>query len=372
MKKTTFSFILTCLAACSAWAQSKEEALAEFDWLTGYIQRNYPGYEHKTKDSEKEWNEWVEDKRKAISLQPDTVVTCMDEYVRKFNDGHMYLRMTNEGMAAFNDVLQRLRAQQAPHTGKSYSMYYTAKAMDDSTYFLRIPSFGNDMSNKLVRDNWDSITSRPYLIVDLRSNGGGNDEHFSELMRLVYSKPYWRHGVELYATPDFLSLYRRIAAEDADKEWAGWYTEMADSVEKHLGGYVLRPGLQRKILVSQDTVYTNPRKIGILIHGRNASSAEQFILEAKESDKVTLFGNENTRGVIDLSNVYDITSPKGWFKLAIPTTRSCRLPEISIDGIGISPQIPVPYEESLQEKDNIGEEIKYMERVLRGMESTTR
>lgn len=78
--------------------------------MTGYIQRNYPGYEHKTKDSEKEWNEWVENKRKAISLQPDTVVTCMDEYVRKFNDGHMYLRMTNEGMAAFNDVLQRLRS----------------------------------------------------------------------------------------------------------------------------------------------------------------------------------------------------------------------------------------------------------------------
>lgn len=367
MKKATLSFILACLAICPTWSQSKEEALAEFDWLTGYIQRNYPGYENKTKGSEKEWNEWVEDKRKAISLQPDTVVACMDEYVRKFNDGHMYLQMTHEGIVAFNDVLQRLRAQQKTHAQKSYNMYYTAKAMNDSTYFLRIPSFGDDTANKLVRDNWDSITSRPYLIVDLRLNGGGNDEYFSELMRLVYSKPYWRHGVELYATPDFLSLYRRIAAENADKEWAEWYTEMADSVEKHLGGYVLRPNMQRKNLVSQDTVYTNPRKIGLLIHGRNASSAEQFILEAKESDKVTLFGNENTRGVIDLSNVYTITSPKCWFKLAIPTTRSCRLPKIAIDGIGISPQISIPYEESLQEKDNIGEEIRYIEQVLKGI-----
>ena len=146
---------------------------------------------------------------------------------------------------------------------------------------------------------------------------------------------------------------------------------LTDSMENHLGDYVLRPGMQRLQLVRRDTVYQNPRRIGLLIHGRNASSAEQYILEAKESEKVVLFGNERTSGTLDLSNVFAVTSPSGWLKLYIPTTRSCRWPDIVIDGKGIAPQIPIPHEvsrtEALQERDGIGEEIRYIERVLRGL-----
>ncbi len=246
-------------------------------------------------------------------------------------------------------------------------MYYTAKAMNDSTFFLRIPSFADSESNKIVEKNLKEITSRPYLIVDLRGNGGGNDMNFQTLMALVYSQPYLTHGVELYATPDFLSLYRKLATENPKETWAKFCQDMADSVAQHLGGYVLRPGLQRIRLIKRDSVYPYPRKVGILIHGRNASSAEQFILEAKNSEKVTLFGNEPTQGTIDLSNVYSFTSPLGWFQLSIPTTRSCRWPDITIDGKGIAPQIPVPYPDSMQERDLIGEEILYIERVLRGI-----
>ena len=165
--------------------------------------------------------------------------------------------------------------------------------------------------------------------------------------------------------------FKDIIAHEPQSEWRDYLQELTDSMEKHLGDYVLRPGMQRIRLVRRDTVYQNPRRIGLLIHGRNASSAEQYIFEAKESEKVVLFGNERTSGTLDLSNVFAITSPSGWFKLYIPTTRSCRWPDIVIDGKGITPQIPIPYEESrieaLQEKDGIGEEIRNIERVLRGL-----
>ena len=223
----------------------------------------------------------------------------------------------------------------------------------------------------MIKDNWDAITSRPYLIVDLRCNKGGNDQSFDALMALTYSRPYLTHGVEQYATPDFLDFFKDIIAHEPQSEWRDYLQELTDSMENHLGDYVLRPGMQRLQLVQRDTVYQNPRRIGLLIHGRNASSAEQYILEAKESEKVVLFGNERTSGTLDLSNVFAITSPSGWLKLYIPTTRSCRWPDIVIDGKGIAPQIPIPYEESrieaLQEKDGIGEEIRYIERVLRGL-----
>ena len=361
-------YVFTLLSIQPIDAQTREEALSEFDWLTGFIQRNYPGYEIKTQGQEYEWNQRTAALRNIIIQRPDTLPLAMDQYVRCFNDGHLRVNTTPEGNAKFQPIRQRELARRAKsHRTESFNMYYTAKAMNDSTFFLRIPSFADSESNKIVEKNLKEITSRPYLIVDLRGNGGGNDMNFQTLMALVYSQPYLTHGVELYATPDFLSLYRKLATENPKETWAKFCQDMADSVAQHLGGYVLRPGLQRIRLIKRDSVYPYPRKVGILIHGRNASSAEQFILEAKNSEKVTLFGNEPTQGTIDLSNVYSFTSPLGWFQLSIPTTRSCRWPDITIDGKGIAPQIPVPYPDSMQERDLIGEEILYIERVLRGI-----
>ena len=361
-------YVFTLLSIQPIDAQTREEALSEFDWLTGFIQRNYPGYEIKTQGKEYEWNQRTAALRNIIIQRPDTLPLAMDQYVRCFNDGHLRVNTTPEGNAKFQPIRQRELARRTKsHRTESFNMYYTAKAMSDSTFFLRIPSFADSESNKIVEKNLKEITSRPYLIVDLRGNGGGNDMNFQTLMALVYSQPYLTHGVELYATPDFLSLYRKLATENPKETWAKFCQDMADSVAQHLGGYVLRPGLQRIRLIKRDSVYPYPRKVGILIHGRNASSAEQFILEAKNSEKVTLFGNEPTQGTIDLSNVYSFTSPLGWFQLSIPTTRSCRWPDITIDGKGIAPQIPVPYPDSMQERDLIGEEILYIERVLRGI-----
>ena len=372
MKKRTLLTALAFLALLPASSQTREEALAEFDWFTGFVSRNYPGYKIKTQGKEREWKTWTDSLRSSIAQRPDTLPCLIDEYIQRFKDRHLWVNTTNQGQIQFHDLLQRVRARyRAKHKPETTNMYYTAKPMNDSTYFLRIPSFRDSTSNQMSKDNWDAITSRPYLIVDLRCNGGGNDQNFDALADLTYSGPYLTHGVEQYATPDFLALFKDIIAHDPQSEWRDYLQELTDSMENHLGDYVLRPGMQRIRLVRRDTVYQNPRRIGLLIHGRNASSAEQYILEAKESEKVVLFGNERTSGTLDLSNVFAITSPSGWFKLYIPTTRSCRWPDIVIDGKGIAPQIPIPYEisrtEALQERDGIGEEIHYIERVLRGL-----
>ena len=372
MKKRTLLTTLAFLALLPASSQTREEALAEFDWFTGFVSRNYPGYRIKTQGKEGEWKAWTESLRSYVAQRPDTVPCLIDEYVQRFKDRHLWVNTTDKGKIQFQGLLQRVRARyRAQHKPESTNMYYTAKPMNDSTYFLRIPSFRDSTSNQMIKDNWKDITSRPYLIVDLRCNSGGNDQFFDALMALTYSRPYLIHGVEQYATPDFLDFFKDIIAHDPQSEWRDYLQELTDSMENHLGDYVLRPGMQRLQLVRRDTVYQHPRRIGLLIHGRNASSAEQYILEAKESEKAVLFGNERTSGTLDLSNVFAVTSPSGWLKLYIPTTRSCRWPDIVIDGKGITPQIPIPYEESqieaLQERDGIGEEIHYIERVLRDL-----
>ena len=372
MKEKALFAALTFLSILPAMSQTREEALAEFDWFTEFVSRNYPGYEIKTQGKAHEWKAWTDSLRSSVAQRPDTLPCLIDEYVQRFKDRHLWVNATDKGKIQFQGLLQRVRARyRAQHKPESINMYYTAKPMNDSTFFLRIPSFRDSTSNRMIKDNWKDITSRPYLIVDLRCNSGGDDRFFDALMALTYSRPYLVHGVEQYATPDFLDFFKDIIAHEPQSEWRDYLQELTDSMENHLGDYVLRPGMQRIRIVRRDTVYQNPRRIGLLIHGRNASSAEQYILEAKESEKVVLFGNERTSGTLDLSNVFAVTSPSGWLKLYIPTTRSCRWPDIVIDGKGIAPQIPIPHEvsrtEALQERDGIGEEIHYIERVLRDL-----
>lgn len=246
-------------------------------------------------------------------------------------------------------------------------MSSTAKAINDSTFFIRVPSFASNVANKLVENNWKAIISRPYLIIDIRDNPGGDDRNYSQLARLAYSKPYKADGVEMYATKDFLKLYQDEVKEmqgKGDMEGILFYQSMADSVKSHLGGFVLRPKEQRLQICSQDTIYPFPRKVGIMINERNGSAAEQFILDVRQSDKVILFGNENTRGCIDLSNIYPILFPSGWFNLWIPTTRTCRYPQQAIDGKGIAPQVPIPYPFNHQEYDRIGYDVYFVENYL--------
>lgn len=158
-------YVFTLLSIHPTDAQTREEALSEFDWLTGFIQRNYPGYEIKMQGKEDEWNQHTAVLRNIIIQRPDTLPFSMDQYVRYFNDGHLWVNTTPEGNAKFQSIIQRELARRAKsHHPESFNMYYTAKAMNDSTFFLRIPSFADSESNKIVERNLKEITSRPYLI----------------------------------------------------------------------------------------------------------------------------------------------------------------------------------------------------------------
>ena len=94
---------------------------------------------------------------------------------------------------------------------------------------------------------------------------------------------------------------------------------------------------------SDDGTYSNftrlpyPQKVVVLIDAGCASTTEQFLLEARQSSKVTLMG-QNTSGTLDYSNW--VESPLVCFPyvLRYPTTRSRRIDVgQGIDNIGIKP-----------------------------------
>jgi len=114
-----------------------------------------------------------------------------------------------------------------------------------------------------------------------------------------------------------------------------WLKDAYQNLEQHLDSFVnLEPN---KISIKQlNNSAAYPKNIGIIINEENGGSAEQFLLAAKQSKKVKLFGS-NTFGALDISNMYFVISPCKEFELGYCVSRSMRIPEMSIDNKGIQP-----------------------------------
>jgi C-terminal processing protease CtpA/Prc len=135
-------------------------------------------------------------------------------------------------------------------------------------------------------------------------------------------------------------------------------------MKKNVGGFVTYPMSGNKKEERTDSVYLYPKKVGIIINEGNASSAEQFLLAAKNSKKVLLFGNHNTAGVLDYSNAVSENFPSGNFELTFPMTRSQRLPEFPIDNIGIAPDIRIPFPSTEQLYDKLDDWVYFAKNYL--------
>jgi hypothetical protein len=246
--------------------------------------------------------------------------------------------------------------------------YPVALYLDDSTYYLRISSFYSNTGNEFVQKHWNEIMSRPNLIIDIRNNGGGQDNYYEELAKLIYTKPVETKGVEWYASKGNIEYF-----EDAMKkgeirngeEGMKWTEALVGAMKKNIGGFVTHPYSLNDIPIGKkDTIYSMPRKVGIIINGGNASSAEQFLLAARQSDKVILFGNCNTAGVLDYSNITPNPLPSNNYQLWCPMTRSKRLPGNPIDNIGIAPDVIIPFPATEQLYDKLDDWVYFAKNYI--------
>lgn len=245
--------------------------------------------------------------------------------------------------------------------------YPIATYLSDSTYYLRITDFYSNYSNNIVIQHWKEIMSRPNLIIDIRYNGGGQDNYYQKLADLIYTNPYESKGVEWYASKGNIKLFEDALKRGEIKngqEGIKWTESLLQAMKKNVGGFVTHPMSGNKKEERTDSVYLYPKKVGIIINEGNASSAEQFLLAAKNSKKVLLFGNHNTAGVLDYSNAVSENFPSENFELTFPMTRSQRLPEFPIDNIGIAPDIRIPFPSTKQLYDKLDDWVYFVKNYL--------
>ncbi len=291
----------------------------------------------------------------------------LNDNIIELHDDKRLVRKTSSD--TYDNALLYSYIPEFPNGSNTYPL---AMQLSDSTFYMRIPSFGNNLTETLAKKHWKEITSSPNLIIDIRNNRGGQDNYYSLLSDLIYTQPYESKGVEWYATKNNIKMYED-AIKNAEikngEEGILWTKTLITEMKKNIGKFVIHPMMGKDKTISNDTVYTNPKRVGIIINGGNASSAEQFILTAKHSSKVTLFGNENTAGVLDYSNVISENFPSGKYELLFPMTRSRRLPQNPIDNTGIAPDILIPYPATIQLFDRLDQWAYFVQNYLELIEN---
>jgi len=211
--------------------------------------------------------------------------------------------------------------------------------LNATTLYLRIPSFDyEDKSSidKVLTENKEKILNTENLIIDLRNNGGGADQSFQELLPFLYTNPIRSIAVEFLSTlqnnQQFLDFSTNPELDEGTRKWI---KNICDKLQERLGKFV-NPFGEDVSVMRQDVVYEYPKKVGIIINEGNASTTEEFLLAAKQSKKVKLFG-VTTSGALDVSNLASVESPCKEFILRYCLSRSMRIPGMTIDDIGLQP-----------------------------------
>jgi hypothetical protein len=227
-----------------------------------------------------------------------------------------------------------------PHGATVERPLLQARQLSSQTFYIGIGSFDDPYASaidSLVRADSALLRSMPNLILDLRGNGGGSDFVYEPLAPLLYGGPVHGIGVDVLATTDNIKSWSTLLDSKYITGWTRY------SIQNSIARMKTHPG--QFISVTPDHVATLPmvrpfpQRVAVLVDGACASTTEQFLLEAVQSQKVVVMG-QHTAGVLDYSNVRQWTFDCLPFTLHYCTTRSRRIDQgKGIDNVGIQPAV---------------------------------
>lgn len=263
--------------------------------------------------------------------------------------GHILLELTlkpdstydvtyNIGLLGFNfqKILKNIAIENGQIAGLGFSKtetannrkkWYEFKGLSETTNYLRLGSFDSRITQELdslYNASDMAIRSKPYLIIDLRGNGGGSEKSYLNLLKYAYTKPLKIDSAIIWVSPDNITRYEEQLSEST--------RELVERM-KAAKPYSFMP-------FSEDTMHTwaldssllFPEKIALLFDRGTASAAEGMILYYMQSEKVITIG-ENSGGYIGYGNVMTTQTPCGKYTVQSTTTQYFEKSKYEFTGI---------------------------------------
>lgn len=241
------------------------------------------------------------------------------------------------------------------------------KQINDNTSYIRIGSFDYNQKSKidsLITHHKSDIANSNNLIIDVRGNGGGNDPSYAELMPILASNPTRKIAIEKWAsegnTKVMEDVYHKIKSDTSISE--SDKNELLENINKmksHPNEFVNI--WEKDIYIKEFNTQDKPNNVAILIDKGVGSTAEQFVIEARQSKKVKILGT-NSIGALDYSVLhwkkFKCENPELTYFLGWASTRSKRIPLNNIDETGVQPDLFI--DNSI--KDWIAFTIDYLEK----------
>lgn len=345
---------LICLIVFTLWttnlvAQNCDCSL-NFNYTVTQVSKNYAGYRDKVNASNnKQFTEFT-NKLAQKSKKTNNVDSCyvlLRTWTNYFKDQHLRLQFDwryrekyPEKLSLLNKQIPKFRTL-PPAAKDTLSNETSIKVLNDQTLLITLPSFDwseNKNIDSLIKKYANELKQTPNWIIDLRGNMGGSDFLYSPFLPYLYTNPMATLSSEFWATTDNIQIYeQKLADKDVAKEVKPYISTIVTLMKSNKGRFV-SPSAKDTTYVSLDSVYEYPKKVAFLIDRNSASAAESFLLMAKQSKKVTIFG-ENSYGMLDYANFEYFDIPCADYNLTIPISRSKRLPKNPIDNIGIKPDV---------------------------------
>lgn len=217
----------------------------------------------------------------------------------------------------------------------------SVRYLDDSTALITLPDFRPQFVqaiDSVVRADRSRLSRTPYVVIDIRGNAGGVADAYKPIHALFATAPIRDDGTEMLASAGNTQVFRQRAASLPSGSAA------ANEIRSLVGRMEARPGrfvtLTPRHDIRVEDAGPMPRRVAFLIDRLCTGVCEELVLEARQSPKVILIG-ENTNGILDYGAARAIPLPAADRVLIVPMARSGRLPARHLDWIGIAPSIRI-------------------------------
>ena len=361
MKKPAIISLALCVAGLLPAAAQQRDSL-DFEFAVRQIEENYAGYPSQVTDANRADYRSLRERLRGEVRRGRPGYEAAGELFGWFGDRHLRA----------GDYSEPYLRPRADYSAMEYAPQRTACRVDAQTYLIRVPSFAFDESEM----DWTAQAVESYrasgcenLIVDIRGNGGGRDQAYRPLLRLLYDRPGAVDNVEIRVSEAHTAFLREaVAGAGGDLDWL---LPVLDSMQTGRAAFVPFPGDGE---LRFDTVTPLPRRVAILVDGNVASSAEQFVLDSRAcSSRTVVYGRDNTLGCLDFSNIRRADLPGSKVTCWVPMTRSLRVAAgRGIDAEGIAPDVRIPLPLPARLADNVDEWVVWVAAQLKTRSHETR